>query len=499
MPDTRPNVLFIMSDQHSKAVAGCYGHGIVQTPHMDRLAQRGLIYDNAFCASPLCGPSRVAWITGTQPHTNGVVTHNNSRHRSGGTYRKTIDPDVPSLIEEMRQAGYDTYGAGFMHADQHVDGEDPYGELGFSGYGVNPKSYGDIVGEQVKRRYDAHHIISEMWEHSYRNVEGDPFPHGEEKMLDTLVVDDCLEFMAQSDRDRPFFAYAGFRAPHPPWCAPPRFHEMYDPDDIGELPNYLVDFRDKPRRVIERVNYYELWNLPEEMIRKSIAAYFGFVSYTDTCVGRLVDAIDAAGLRDDTLIVYASDHGEMLYKNGICEKHTFFEDAVRIPLIFSQPGVVPEGERTEALVSNIDILPTVLRMAGIRLPEIVEGKDLTPTFRGGKVQEHVFSEYYHSLDPCRMVRDERYKYIHTEEDICELYDLDNDPLESVNLAWYPQYAQRIAEMDELVMADWEIPEVPVWAAWNDLNERKQRLRLTDPDIIDPRPDPPTWVSDHSDT
>ncbi|MDP6019156.1 MAG: sulfatase-like hydrolase/transferase, partial [Candidatus Latescibacteria bacterium] len=229
MPDTRPNVLFIMSDQHSKAVAGCYGHGIVQTPHMDRLAQRGLIYDNAFCASPLCGPSRVAWITGTQPHTNGVVTHNNSRHRSGGTYRKTIDPDVPSLIEEMRQAGYDTYGAGFMHADQHVDGEDPYGELGFSGYGVNPKSYGDIVGEQVKRRYDAHHIISEMWEHSYRNVEGDPFPHGEEKMLDTLVVDDCLEFMAQSDRDRPFFAYAGFRAPHPPWCAPPRFHEMYDP------------------------------------------------------------------------------------------------------------------------------------------------------------------------------------------------------------------------------------------------------------------------------
>ncbi|MEE2834202.1 MAG: sulfatase-like hydrolase/transferase [Candidatus Latescibacterota bacterium] len=499
MADDRPNVLFIMSDQHSKAVAGCYGHDIVHTPNMDRLAQRGLTYDNAFCASPLCGPSRVAWITGTQPHTNGVVTHNNLRHRSGNAYRKCIDPAVPSLVDCMRRDGYDSFGAGFMHADQHVDGDDPFGELGFANYGVSPGSYGDLVGDVVQRRYNNHHIISEMWEHSYRNVEGDPFPHGEEKMFDTLVVDDCLKFIEQSDRTRPFFAYAGFRAPHPPWCAPPRFHELYDPDDIGELPNYLVHFTDRPRRVVERVNYYELWNLPEEMIRKSIAAYFGFVSYTDHCIGRLVDAIDAAGLRENTLIVYASDHGEMLYRNGICEKHTFFEDAVRIPLIFSQPGVVPEGERSEALVSNIDILPTVLAMTGTAVPEVVEGKDLEPTFHGREVQEHVFSEYYHSLDPCRMVRDKRFKYIHTEEDVCELYDLDNDPLESVNLAWYPQYATRIRQMDELVMADWEIPGLPVWAVWNDLNERKQRLRLTDPDIIDPRPESPAWIANHTES
>ncbi len=115
------------------------------------------------------------------------------------------------------------------------------------------------------------------------------------------------------------------------------------------------------------------------------------------------------------------------------------------------------------------------------------------------MQEHVFSEYYHSLDPCRMVRDKRFKYIHTEEDVCELYDLDNDPLESVNLAWYPQYATRIRQMDELVMADWEIPGLPVWAVWNDLNERKQRLRLTDPDIIDPRPESPAWIANHTES
>ena len=156
MADDRPNVLFIMSDQHSKAVAGCYGHDIVHTPNRDRLAQRGLTYDNAFCASPLCGPSRVAWITGTQPHTNGVVTHNNSRHRSGNAYRKCIDPAVPSLVDCMRRDGYDSFGAGFMHADQHVDGDDPFGELGFANYGVSP----DTATSSVTSSSDATTIIT---------------------------------------------------------------------------------------------------------------------------------------------------------------------------------------------------------------------------------------------------------------------------------------------------------------------------------------------------
>ena len=483
-----------MSDQHSRSVAGCYGHEIAQTPNLDRLAAGGTLYENAFCASPLCGPSRVAWITGTHPHTNGVVTHNNVRHRSGNTYRVTIDPSTPSLVERLRTGGYQTMGAGFMHAEQHVDAADRFEALGFESYGISAESYGRIVGKEVSQRYNKAHIISEMWEHSYRNVEGEPFPYDEDKMFDSLVVANCRDLLAGRDSDRPFFLYAGFRAPHPPWCAPPRFHELYDPHTIGELPNYNVTFRDKPRRVIERVNYYELWNLPEEMIRRSIAAYFGFVSYTDYCVGQLIEAIEEAGLSEDTLIVYSSDHGEMLYKNGICEKHTLFEDAVRIPLIFSLPGVVPAGERSDALVSNIDILPTILAMAGLDVPGSVEGKDMHPTFSFESIQDHIYSEYYHSLDPCRMVRDQRYKYIHTEEDICELYDLKNDPLEQTNLAWYSQYSSRIRAMDELAMNGWEIPELPVWAAWNDLNERKQRLRLQDPDIIDPRPSPPEWVA-----
>jgi len=492
------NVVFIMSDQHSQAVSGCYGHDIVQTPHIDSLAERGIRYTNAFCASPLCSPSRVAWLTGTHPHTNGVVTHNNSRHRSGKTYRKNINPGIYSLIKEIRSAGYATHGSGFIHADQHVaDTDHPYAELGFSTFGAERDAYRELVGKEVARRYSMANTISEMWEHTYRNVEGDPFPYGEEKLWDSVITEDSLAFLDRQGGETPFFLYVGYRAPHPPWCAPERFHSRYDPARIGELPNYKVCFKDKPRRVIERVNYYELWNLPEEMVRRSIAAYFGFVSYIDSCIGRILEKLKDKHLLENTLIVYMSDHGEMLYKNGICEKHTFFEDAVKIPLILSLPGVIPKGLTSDALISNIDLLPSVLTLLDIPLPAFIEGKNISPTWAGGDVQDHVFAEYYHSLDPCRMVRDKRYKYIHTEEDICELYDIENDPLESINLAWYSQYAERIRRMEELVTADWEIPHVPVWAAWNDLNERKQRMRLSGAKIIDPRPRPPDWVASYS--
>lgn len=495
MPANQPmNVLLLVSDQHRWNTAGYAGHPIVQTPHLDRLAASGLHYSNAYCAAPLCGPSRAAFLTGTHSHTNGILSHNNTRHRTGREHRYTLNPSVHSLVSDFARAGYDTLGAGFMHVDKNVHNpDDPFGELGFTKYRMSEADYVEAVGADVARRYNMARTGSEMWEHTYRNVEGDPFPHGEEKMYDTLITDACLDMLSEREGDKPFVMYAGYRAPHPPWCAPPEFHAMYDPDDIGELPNYNVRYTDKPRRVIERVNYYELWNLPEEMIRRSIAGYYAFVSYLDHHMGRLIDGLEQRGLRENTLIVYTSDHGEMLYHNGICEKHTFFEGSVRIPLIMSLPGVIESGSQSDALVSNIDLLPTLMTMADLDVPDFVEGVDQTPTFSGGEVRDNLCAEYYHSLDPSRMVRDKRHKYIHTEDDICELYDLENDPQESLNLAWYEPYAEKVAAMDALVMRDWEVPDVPLWGTWNDLNERKQKLRLSGREIIDPRPALPDWA------
>jgi arylsulfatase A-like enzyme len=483
------NVLFLMTDQQRMDTAGCYGHPIVQTPCMDALARTGVRMNNAFCVSPLCGPSRASVLTGTYPHTHGLVTHPNKRHRSGKPYRPQMQPGIGSLLVPLRDAGYSVHLSGYlglhMYRGNREAGTDPQ----FNGAtSMRANDYAALTNPETARQYNLAGIHSEMWEPSYFNVEGEPSKVPEQQMWDTLVADDVIAFLDEQDASKPFYAYAGFRAPHPPWCAPQRFHEMYDPDNIGPLPNYTVQHKNKPRRLMERFDYFDIRHYDEQMVRRSIAAYYAFVSYVDHCAGRIVAKLEERGLRDNTLIIFSSDHGENLYRHGLCEKHSFFEDALRVPLIFSLPGVLPQGEQRDGLVENMDTLPTVLSMVGLDVPDFVEGRDLQPLMHEGTaVRDRVFAEYYHTLDPCRMVRDERYKYIHTEEDICELYDLELDPDERINLAWYPQYAQRVERMDALVMDGWEIPDVPIHAGWYDLNERKQKQRLKGMDIIDPRP------------
>lgn len=496
MKKKTPNILVLMSDQHRQEITGCYGHPIVQTPNIDLLAAQGVCFENAYCTSPLCGPSRVSFMTGTYPHTNGAVNHPNDRHRSGKKYRPQIEPGIQSLVACLRDAGYRTHACGYtgfhhFRGEQDLDLDNEF--LGFQTDGARKWQYPEMVGKDTARRYHMANTLTEMWEPSYANVEGLPFQGKEEEMWDSVAAKDAVEFINNTSSDEPFFLYCGFRAPHTPWCPPERFLSMYSPGNIGPLPDYKVKHHHVPRRLQERFEYFDIAHYPEELVRRSIAGYYGFVSYMDDCVGRVLTALDERGVREDTIIVYLADHGENLYRHGLCEKHCFYEGSVKVPLIISWPGHLPEAQRAEALVSIMDVMPTLLKEAGLEIPDFVEGRDLHPVFRGESVQDYVFSEYYSTLDPCRMVSDGRYKYIHTEEDICELYDLKNDPEELVNLAWYPQYADLVEKYEKLVCADWEIPEVPVYAPWNDLNERKQKQLLKGLNIINTRPSPPDWA------
>jgi choline-sulfatase len=493
-----PNVLFLMSDQHRAATTGCYG-GAVETPHIDGLAEAGTRFENAFCSSPLCGPSRASFLTGTHPHTNGSITHSNSRHRTGRSYRPQRRDGIHSLVRCLRDSGYRTHASGYLGVDAY-DGDRPLGQdpdfVGFDTFGARQTDYEAAFDDDVVGSYHDDVIHGEMWEPSYFNVQGDPFPHEDHQLYDSFVAEDARQFITdQSDAEDPFCLYVGFRAPHPPWRAPEEFHEAYDPAAIESLPNWQDPPIDrKPRRLVERHQYFDVPHYSEEMVRRSIAAYRGFVSYVDDCVGRVLEQLEASGLREDTIVVYCSDHGENLYRHGLCEKHTFYEDAVRVPLILSRPGHLPEGQRTDSLASLMDVLPTILRLTDTPWPEFVEGVDLQPALYGDDVREYVYAEYYHTLDPCRMIRGQRYKYVHTEDDVDELYDLDNDPGERHNLAWYEAYADLVGDMEERVMEGWEIPEVPLWAAWNDLNERKQHQLRDGVDVIDTHPTP-EWVAD----
>ncbi len=490
----RPNIVILMGDQHRQDVAGCYGNKTVRTPNLDRLAREGVRFDQAYCTSPLCGPSRVSLATGTHPHTNGAVTHPNARHRAGGDYRPMLHAGIQSLYAHLRDAGYRTHGNGYTGFHLYDGNRDLDSDLDFLGFQTQgARRYADMVGNQIARQYNLNGIKGEMWEPAYANVEGKPFPHGEDLMWDSLIAKDAAQFIDSADKGQPFLLYCGFRAPHTPWCPPERFLRLYDPDDLGPLPDYQARHHHVPRRLQQRFEYFDIPHYPERLVRQSIAAYYGFVSYLDDCIGRVLGALDRQGLREDTIVVYLADHGENLYRHGLCEKHCFYQGSVQIPLIFSQPGSLPENVGTEALASIIDVMPTLLAAAGVPVPDFVEGCDLAPALAGNHVRDYVLAEYYHTLDPCRMIFDGHYKYIHTEEDICELYDLRHDPDEMLNLAWYPQYASLVEKYDRLVLADWEIPELPIFAPWNDLSERKQRQRLAGLDILDVRPPLPHWA------
>jgi len=490
----QPNIVVLMADQHRSDAMSCAGRAGVRTPNLDALAGRGMRFDQAYCAAPLCGPSRVSFFTGTWPHTHGAYMHPNDRHRSGRKFSPQLNMDLTPLPQLLRDRGYATHACGYIgtlasDGDRNLNGDAHPEFWGFDAATSTPSDYRDAVGPDVVRRYNLADIRGEMWEPGYFNVDGEPFAYDESKMWDRQIADAAIDYLKGASDGQPFFLYAGFRAPHPPWCAPQRFHEMYDPDnpdDVGPLPDFRYRYDNKPRRVMERFDYFDIRYYDEAMVRRSIAGYFAMVSMIDAYVGEILAALDATGQRDNTIVVFTSDHGENLYDHGLCEKHTFFDSSVRVPMIVDWPGVT-EGDTSDELISLIDLMPTLVDAAGAEVPAAVEGVDIRPALRGDAVREDVRAEHYHSLDPSRMVREKRFKYIHTEDDIDELYDMRHDPDERVNLAWYPEYKPVVDRMEAKALEDWEIPDVPLHGTWNDLNERKQRQRLRGEAIHDLRP------------
>lgn len=494
------NVIVIMADQHRQAAAGCYNNEYVKTPHLDALSKRGIIYNNAFTACPLCGPSRASFITGTYPYVHENVTHPNKRYRTGEQYKAPLSKDVPSLIETFRQSGYKTLTSGYLgimgFRDDKKVTED---ELGFSEVRASSEMYREKYGNDVIYQYNANGILGEMWEPFYQNTQGNVWPYEEDSMWDKFATNETINFLDKAKDDNiPFFAYLGFRAPHPPWVPPKRFRDMYDENNIGELPDYKVTHIDKPRRLMERFDYYDCRYYPEDVVRNCIASYYAFVSYVDDCVGQIIKKLEECAMLDNTIIVYSADHGELLFDHGICEKHCMLEGAVRIPLIISGPGI--PNKRSDALVENVDIMPTLIAACGLELPEtkkVINGKNIIEAYDGNEVREYVFSEYYHSLDPTRMIRDKKYKFVYTLDDINELYDIENDPMEMHNLCMYSSYAKIAEKMEKKVLEDWIIPNLPLYALWNDLRERKQKQLLAGAPVKNYRPAPPNFIMQHA--
>lgn len=455
MPDRqRPHLLYIHSDQHNPFVTGCYGDDLVHTPHLDRLAASGAVFDNAYCCSPICVPSRMAMLTGQHPHQTRVWTN-----------RHILDSGIPTVAHALGVAGYRPVLVGRMHArgpDQlHGYAQRMLGDHLPNHLGGTPLDMGVLTGTETPVRKTlttagpgkvAYQLLDE-----YRTAAAVDYLNqlGVRKRADGEVP--------------PFSLHVGFMLPHPPYVPRREAYDFYR-DKIG-LPDNPQPFADVQHP------YLRLWRqhtgtetVSEEEALNTRAAYWALVSQIDTMVGQILAALARNDLADNTLILYISDHGDMQGEHGLWWKHVFYEESVRVPLIMAWPGVIPAGQRCDRVVSALDVTATMLDAVDAPALPNASGRSLLGLVTGPADDRReaaadwadlAFSEYcedqYSPAGGCyhRMIRQDEWKLIYYHGYEPQLFNLATDPGEQVDLAQDPAHQDVRRALTERVLADWD--------------------------------------------
>ena len=460
MATDRPNVVLIISDQQRAETLGFTGRTPCRTPNLDRLVASGVSFDRAITPCPLCGPARAAMFTGLYPHqARGTAGADLEGGPLEGVEKECDAADMllndyslaepPLLTDRFRQAGYHTAYAGKWHLGSDVI-KDWFDEC-----------WGYKVGQYVQ--WCADNGLPDGWPLHDMATRTERLPHmsipraavqdtDPAHTNDAWIADLAIRYIENRPADKPFFVVCGFNGPHPPLVIPEPYFSMYDPADIPQPPN----FGPTPGEPECNRNFYRqlfrdhggdwaAW-------RRSYAAYWGFCTLIDHQVGRLVECLDREGVRDNALIVYCSDHGEMLGAHGLWHKMQAYEEALRVPLVFSAPWIAGP-HRSDAPASLIDIPSTILAAAGLDVPGEYEGADLTAAFTGRPLppRPYLFSEHkplgtFHGGVDWRMVTDGRYKYTWNRGACDELYDLHTDPHELTDLVDTPAAAETLATL-----------------------------------------------------
>ncbi len=435
----RMNVIFMVADDLNTDL-GCYGHPLVKTPHIDRLASRGVQFDAAHCQFPLCAPARASFLSGRRPETTGVV--------SLSVPTRKYMADVVMLPELFRGNGWFTGHTGKIYhtGPEH---EDPRSwDYALPESGKSPPA-SDILKEHTARKPRNH---SMSW-HQLKTPD--------EQTPDGLMVSKAADLLREKHAaGKPFFLGVGFRRPHSPYAVPKKYFDLYDP---GRIP--LPDDGEVSR--IPPAAWYELENQPrlrEREQREYRAAYYACNSFVDAQAGVVLRTMDELKLWDHTVVVFVGDHGYHTGQHGMWHKMTLFEESTRVPLIIYSPRMAGNGKRCGGLVECIDLYPTVADLCGLKAPSGLEGVTLRPWLndpsRPGK--KAVFTMVGRSEDRAvshreptyfgRSVRTERWRY--TEWDGgkrgVELYDHENDPREMRNIANEARHARTIVELKGLL-------------------------------------------------
>ncbi|WP_170325086.1 choline-sulfatase [Ruegeria arenilitoris] len=443
---TRPNIVVVMADQLAPQFCGAYGHPTVKTPNIDALAARGMRFDAAYCNSPLCAPSRFAFMSG-QLISRIAAYDNASEFRAS----------VPTFAHYLQALGYRTCLSGKMH---FVGPDQKHGFQDRVTTDIYPSDFAWTPDwEAPDERID-------KWYHNMQTVK----ESGEAIATFQTDYDDEVEFAARRwlidrgrDRaagdDAPFCLVASFIHPHDPYVAKPEWWNLYSDDDVPMPEFTLTPAEQDPfsRRVMDGIEASYV-PLTEEEVRRARRAYLANVSYFDSKLGAMVKTLEEIGELDNTIVIVTADHGDMLGERGLWYKMNFFEHSARVPLIMAGPGVA-QGTASNAC-SLIDLLPTFVEIAGgsvAMLGEPVDGRSLMPLARGETDPiDEAIGEYCAEMTPYPvfMIRRRSLKYIHCDPDPPQLYDLAIDPLEKVNRAENPDYATQVANFAAEVARRW---------------------------------------------
>ena len=449
MNDLRPNILWICTDQQRYDTIGALGYTHVDTPHVDQLVAEGVAFTHAYCQSPICTPSRGSFLTGMYPSTIHVTGNGNDAF-----------PSQPPLVSKLlADAGYDCGLIGKLHLASAYQRIEPRVDDGYRywEYSHAPRDdwpvghgYADWVREQG-------YVLGELT--------GDPQGVPAELHQTTWCAEKTIEFMRQ-ERQGPWLACVNIYDPHPPFNPPQRYRDLFDP---SAMPGPL--FRDSDltqQQALAPIDFQSQVRQPHALdIRDPLspdrgraadaqvlqAAYCAMIKLIDDAVGRMMAVLEETGQRENTVVIFTSDHGEMLGDHGLIQKGCrFYEGLVRVPLIFSWPGHFQQGVRSDALVELLDKTPTLLQLAGLQPSERMQGRSLLPILTGEIGLDHhrdfVRCEYYDALDEpdgsfATMYRDERYKLVvYHGHALGELYDLEEDPEEFENM-WDEPEAQPV--------------------------------------------------------
>lgn len=416
-PVERPNVLFLMSDEHSPHAARWMGSRIVETPALDSLAREGVAFTSAYCQNPICVPSRASFVTGRMPSNVGVFGND------GG-----LKPEAPTLADIFRKGGYTTAWFGKTH------------------WGGNPRF--DIQPGRDAGAREGH-------ETGRSRLPQDAKITGEaiEDEVDALAQRQILAFLKEH-REKPFFAGVSFIKPHFPFIVQEEYYRRYkEIAGVPEVTERMIE--DLPRMSRAERDKYGFASLTPEQIRRARAVYFGMVTFIDELVGGILKQLEALGLRRKTIVLYTADHGELAGEHGLWYKNSFYEAAVRVPHIWSIPGRVKEKVVT-APTMNMDIFPTLCELCGLEKPAGLEGASLLPLIDGKDrgTERIALSENFRGGWASRMIRKGRYKYSYFHEDREHLFDLEKDPEERTNLAGEPGHARVLADMKASALAGW---------------------------------------------